>query len=168
MSEALQKADKLRVVLEAEENLYQRMQNLLRREREALLRLDVEEIEDCVGEKEVLAEEGRLLEDTRSAICGDLGRELGLHSPNPTLTELCAALGADAGELPSLHARLLGLLGAARELIEMNERFAGGSLERVQSTLRLLGGFLPESPIYGPAGETDRQAGASRLFERMA
>jgi len=168
MSDIARTSEKLREVLGAEEELYLSMQKLLCRERESLLELEVEAIEDCVSEKEVLAEEGRLLEQTRVAICAELGEALDLGCESPTLAALTRALGSAAGELADQHSRLLALVAAVRELTEVNDRFAGGSLERVQRTLRLLGGLLPEGPIYGPGGETERRAGDSRLFDRVA
>jgi hypothetical protein len=158
---------RLLVVLEAEHALYLRLRDLLRREREVLGLLDARRLEQVAREKEELADEGRLLEESRIDVARELARELGLASERPRLVELCTRLGADAAPLRSAHNRLVVSVGAARELLEANRALAGDALAQVQATLRLLGGVLPEQERYTPRDETSR-APTGRLVRQTA
>jgi hypothetical protein len=158
---------RLLVVLEAEHALYVRLRDLLRREREVLGLLDAKRLERVAREKEELADEGRLLEESRLHVARELAGSLGVASERPRLAELCARLGAEAAPLRVAHNRLVVLIGASRELLEANSALAGESLAQVQATLRVLGGLLPEDARYAP-GTGTRPASSGRLLRQTA
>lgn len=154
---------RLEIVLESEEDLYRRFKALLRREESELIALDPAVLAETVAEKHALSEEGRLHEESRIHVMETLAGLLGFDGPRPKLSELIESLGAEAGELASLHARLSALVGATRSLLASNERFANRSLSRVQETLRLLGQAVPEEKGYGPGGQRSPTTGRGRL-----
>jgi len=154
--------ERLVVVLRAEEELYERMRDLLQTERGLMLELDPVGLDALVREKEILTDEGRLIEDARSQIVVELGAALGLGSQRPSLSELCAALGADGGVLREAHTRLVVLVSVVQELLDANRILAGESLDQVQSTLRLLGSLSSGSP------EAALRPDAGRLLRRTA
>lgn len=141
---------RLLVLLEAEHALYVRLRDLLRREREVLGHLDARALEAVAREKEELADEGQLLEESRQQVAQALARTLGIQSERPRLAELCAALGSEGTPLRTAHNRLVVLIGAARELLEANACLAGEALAQVQGTLGALGGLVPEEARYAP------------------
>lgn len=154
--------DRLRIVLEAEEETHGRMRALLRREEVELIELDPAKLEATTAEKQSIAAEARLQEQARIALMRTLAELLGLP-PSTRLSELITALGPDAGPLTDLHARLSALVQATRDLLASNELFAKRSLGRVQETLRLLGQAVPEAPAYGPSRANEPRSGRGRL-----
>lgn len=154
---------RLEVVLQAEENLYLRLRELLRREEAELIDLDPGCIAQTVEEKRSLAEEARLLEDTRRALASELARALGLGDGPRKLSALIEALGDEAARLPELHGRLSALVGSTRSLLEANGSFADRSLRRVQETLKMLGRAVPERVGYGPGLERGAGVGRGRI-----
>lgn len=154
---------KLETVLLAEENLYLRLRDVLRREEAELIELDPGRIAGTVDEKRMLAEEARLHEDARRVLAAGLARLLGLPDRPQKLSALIEALGAEAGRLPELHARLSALIGSTRGLLEANGSFADRSLRRVQETLRMLGRAVPEPVGYGPGRERGDGVGRGRI-----
>ena len=158
--------ERLASVLRAEEGLYLRMRALLQREEAELIELDPNVIHQTVEAKRALAEEGRLLEESRQVLAGELAIRLGFGESAPKLSKLIAALGDQAGELPALHARLTALIGSARSLLDGNQSFANRSLARVQDTLRLLGRSVPEEVGYGPGGQGPSSTGRGRLVRQ--
>ncbi len=160
--------ERLEAVLEAEERLYREMRELLQKERALIVALDAPGLTEVALEKEALASEGRMLERSRLEVTEELARELGLPTPRPTLSELCAALGAGAGRLPEIHSRLVALVGATRELLDANASFAGDVLAQVGSTLRHLGRLLQERPLYQPGRLAEGPAATGRLLRRTA
>ena len=157
-------------VLESEERLYVEMRTLLQRERECIVGLRGEELEELVREKALLAEEGRLLEESRAAVAGELALRLGLPERGTTLSQICARLQGGAPGLRAAHTRLVALLGAVRELLEANRQFAGDAAQQVQGALHLLGRMLPPDATYSPQlqrGHAPRP-GPGRLVRRSA
>lgn len=150
-------------VLEAEEGVYLRLRALLRQEEADLITLEPAQIADTVERKRALAEEARLLEDSRRVLTGELARGLGYGASPARLSVLIGALGNEAGRLPELHARLVALIVATRALLEANGSFAERSLRHVQETLRLLGRTAPEPVGYGPGAATGAALGRGRL-----
>ena len=154
---------KLETVLQAEEALYLRLREVLRREEAELIELDPGRIAGTVDEKRLIAEEARLHEDARRVLVTALARVLGLPEGPMKLSALVGALGDEAGRLPELHARLSALIGATRSLLDTNGSFADRSLRRVQETLKMLGRAVPEPVGYGPGRERGDGVGRGRI-----
>lgn len=161
-------AARLLTILDAEERVYVRMRDLLQRERECMVRLDAERLETIAREKEELADEGRLVEETRLAVAAELSRELGLGEGRPTLSRLCEALGREAGPLREAHTRLVVLVSVVRELLDANAALAGDSLARIRGTLRLLGRMVPGDAVYEARGVPEPAPGVGQLVRRTA
>lgn len=157
---------RLAVVLHAEEELYLRMRRLLQREEAEIVQLDPRQIEETAEEKRTLAEEGRLLEDSRLAITRALAASIGLGEGPVRLATLIETLGEEAGELPALHARLSALIASNRALLEANQGFAHRSLARVRETLGLLGRSVPDETGYGPGARRATSTGRGRLVRQ--
>ena len=161
-----QKVARLEAVLRAEEDLYLRLKSLLRREESELIGLDARVIETTVDEKGAIAEEARLLEESRAVLTEELGTSLGLAGDDLKLGVLMAHLGEEASQLPVLHARLKALIVGTQALLDSNESFANRSLRRVQDTLRMLGQAAPEEVGYGPNGNRSSSTGRGRLVRQ--
>ena len=164
----IDRVHRLSLVLEAEENLYVELRDLLQRERACMVALDAEGLEQAVDAKETLAEEARLLEESRIDVACELASELGIADPRPSLSQLLEALGDTDGRLREQHLRLVALLAAVRELVDANASFAREGLEQVQGTLRTLGRLLPQEPVYRPAEPPRLGRDASRLLRGVA
>lgn len=139
--------ERLARVLDAEEGFYREFRTLLQREQACLVDLDAAALEEIVRTKEALAEEGRLLEESRVQIADELAAALGLPG-RPTLSQLGDRLEGEGDALRTAHTRMVALVGAVRELVELNAVFAGNALGRVDATLQLLGRLRPEQPVY--------------------
>jgi hypothetical protein len=154
---------RLLTVLDAEHALCLRLCDLLRTERSALEALDVPRLEQLVREKEELADEGRLLEESRIVVTEAFARQLRIPEPRPRLSRVCEALGDAAPRLRDAHRRLAAVLALARELVEANSAATLSELANVQASLRALGA-APGGESYGPpsrppeAGRLVRQA----------
>ncbi len=159
----------LQTVLEAEIALYVELRGLLQRERELIVNLDAVRLEDTVRQKEALAEEGKLLEESRIDVAVRLAADLDLGPERPTLSQICDRIGVESAPLRRLHSRLVALVGAVRELRDANAGFAGESLLQVRATLQLLGRLLPTDPTYTTLGGTDAgRVAAGQLVRRSA
>lgn len=159
---------RLAQVLDAEEQLYVELRDLLQHERECMLNLDAEGLERAVEAKEGIAEEARLLEESRIEVARELARAVGVDEERPKLSLLCEALGPRADRLREQHSRLVALLGAVSELVDANASFAREGLEQVQDTIQMLGRLLPQEPIYRAAEIPRAERGTGRLVRSVA
>ena len=157
---------RLERVLEAEIDLYTRMRDLLHEEREILLCLDAERLEDSTRRKAELADEARVLESGRQAVVAQVSREHSLPLEGLRLASLCERLGPEYTGLRRAHNQLVILLGVVRELLDGNRSMAGQSLAEVRATVDVLGGMLPERASYSADGE--RRIATGRLLRRSA
>jgi len=148
VSETTPTAKRLLSVLNEEESLYVELKELLQEERSLMVARDADSLERIVAQKDALASEGRLLEECRRQVMIEIGAAYGLPEGEITLARLSSLLETEGSELRAIRSRLVALIAAVRELLEANANFAGESLIRVQSTLRLLGRLLPEQPTY--------------------
>lgn len=153
-------------VLESEAKLYVEMRTVLQQELDSIAKLDVTELEEAVRAKETLVVEARLLEEGRQALAKEVAGDLSVDDEDPTLSRLGEALGARGGSLREAQARLAALVGAVRELLDINTAFAGESLAQVQATLSLLGRLATVDATYGPGGPAGGDGG--RLVRRSA
>ena len=154
-------------ILAAEERLYLELRACLQRERAAMEELDSERLFHCVAEKEGLAAEGRVLEESRLVLARRLAEELGLDSQRPRLADICERLGDGFAGLREARARLRALVVAVTELSEANASFAGNALAQVRRTLDLFGTASERDTTYGPPGQ-DPVASVGRLVHRSA
>lgn len=162
----------LTAVLDAEEKLYVELRDLLQREHGLMVSLDAEGLEEVARRKEELADEGRLVEETRMSLCETVTGELGFDEPHPRLSRICERIGPEGGALREAHTRLVVLVSVVRELMDANNALAGDALSQVRGTLRLLGGLVPGEVTYDPGsiGDARRSSrlGVGQLVRRMA
>ena len=159
---------RLLAILAAEERVQLEMRDLLQRERELMARLDAEGLGALAREKEALADEGRLVEEGRTAAARALARRLGIDAERPTLSQLCEALGSEAAPLRQAHTRLVVLVSVVRELLDANVAFAGDNLTRITGTLQTLGRLLPVEVGYGRERQGDARGETGRLVRSSA
>lgn len=169
MSDRAELCERLAGVLDAEEDLYRELHAVLQREREVIVALDADALSAVVQRKEALAEEGRLLEESRSEVAHRLAVTMNCADPMPSLSVLCTKLGPEAGRLSTAQRRLVALVAATRELLDANASFANASLSQVRATLKMLGRLVPLDSGYGPTGLRESSELASgRLIRRSA
>ena len=166
MSEIGDTVERLEMILRSEEDLYLRLHETLLRDEPEMIELDPGTLSRTVEEKRTLAEEGRLLEESRVVVTRELATLIGLGESLPKLSRIAAVLGDQAGELPMLHGRLSALVESNQMLIEGNRAFAHRTLGRVRDTLRLLGRATPQPVGYGRGGQPAEASGRGRLIEQ--
>lgn len=166
MNEVTATVERLEMILRSEEDLYLRLRQTLLRDEPEMIELDPGTLARTVEEKRALAEEGRLLEESRVVVTRELAALIGLGEALPKLSRIAAILGDQAGELPVLHGRLSALIESNQMLIEGNRVFAHRSLGRVRDTLRLLGRATPQPVGYGRSGQPAESSGRGRLIEQ--
>ncbi len=125
--------DGLVKILHEQLNGYERLFDLLKREKEAIIGFRPDEIEEISRTKDSLILQLKLLEEERQRLIRSLpfseGRHLGIH-------DLYLHTGDE--RLPALRSKLLSLLQGIEELNEINRSF----IDRASGFLKASSSFL--------------------------
>ena len=160
-------AQRLQIILDAEEELYVRLRDLLQKERGIVLCMDAAGLQEIARSKEEFGDQARLLEESRLEVAAELAVGIGLPAKS-NLSTICSKLSERGSELRLVHNRLVILVSVVRELLDANADLVGESLSEVRATLRLLGGLLPEENLYCPNGPPAAAMATGRLLRRSA
>lgn len=146
-------------LLEAQNNLMERLCRLGREQLQALRRDDLAELQRITAEQEALSRELTELETRRLALQERLAAGLNLR-PDFSLRELLGMPLAGAARLRQLAAQAAENTAQLRDLNEVNRLLINQSLAYVN---RMLQAVQPrEKPTYGPGGRL-AAGGGSRL-----
>jgi flagellar biosynthesis/type III secretory pathway chaperone len=127
---------KLTDTLEEMTKIYRQLLDVVRKEKEALLQVNLSEIEKCRSLKEELIGKARIAEMIREKHAFELGSVVGLESTRPRLLELAVQMPYEQGEkLRQMHAALDMVIKRIQELNKENEQYA-------QLALRTLNGAM--------------------------
>ncbi len=153
--------DALLHVLREEVSLYRSLADLLAQEQQALIRADTEAIEEAGKKKETLTLKVRLLEESRLSLVEKLESVESLGS-DPTLSRIIAmAEGPEAAALRECQSELRTLYDTTSNLVRMNQRLVGSSLQFLRGSLAILGHLSDGPSVYqrdgAVAGASDSQ-----------
>lgn len=127
---------KLIETLEEMTKLYRQLLDVVRKEKDFLIKVDLLEIDKARMAKEELISKCRIADMLREKYAQELGSLVGLKSARPRLVELAAQMPLKEGDtLRQLHSSLEMVIRRLQGLNNENEQYA-------QSALRTLGGAL--------------------------
>lgn len=152
-----------RIYLKLEANLdemtkfYRHMVDLLRKEKEHLLRAEIEKIEECTKQKEYYLNRLKSLDALRAKYASDLAEQLGLDPAQPRLVELARKIGgARADKLRSVHSTLEILIKKIPELNRENEQYVQSALSHLKGAMDNVRETLSGPSTYKREGFKDR------------
>lgn len=132
---------------------YERLLELARRKRAALVAVDMEALERLIEEENGIIDEIQHLEFGRQQILGQLSRELPEFSDGATMEDVARHSPDDIRPwLNQLHKRLDEAVSRTKEAGEANEFLIRSALSAVKYHLNRLGNSVVE-PAYGGKGE---------------
>jgi flagellar biosynthesis/type III secretory pathway chaperone len=127
---------KLTETLQEMTKIYRQLLDVVRKEKDFLIKVDVIEIDKCRATKEELIGKTRVAEMVREKYAHELGSLIGLTSARPRLSELAAQMPLKEGDaLRQLQSGLEMVVKRLQELNRENGTYA-------QSALRALNGAM--------------------------
>lgn len=133
---------------------YRTLLDLLRQEKEVLIKADVNRLEQINKEKEDLIYKIRALDIIREHCAKELVHVCKFDLPNPRLLEIARLIGgADGERLRQIHAALEILVNRSSDLNKENEEFAQAALNTLNGALTEIKGTLAGKPVYGQKGK---------------
>jgi len=152
-----------RIYLKLEANLeeitkyYRQMLDLLRREKDILIKAEVEKIEENNKQKELILSRLKSLDALRVKYASDLALQLALDPTQPRLLEIAREIGGlRADKLRGIHAALEILMKKIPELNRENEQYVQSAMTHVQGAMNNVKGALSGPTTYRREGSKDK------------
>ncbi|MCC6277705.1 MAG: flagellar protein FlgN [Oligoflexia bacterium] len=159
----------LTVILEEEIKIHRSLLELVRHEREVLVRAQIEELESNNKLKESFIHKIRELESNRILASEQLGKDLGMKAGAVRLLELAAKLAEPmSSRLRNIHSTLELLITRIRDLNSSNAELVQSSLRIVSGALGAIKDTLQPRQTYAPTGDIKKSEVAGHFVSREA
>ncbi|PWH18095.1 MAG: hypothetical protein DDG59_06945 [Anaerolineae bacterium] len=153
MNDLLTLAATLEELLVQEFRACQSLHQLTKEERQALSKNDLSSLEVILEQKEVVLDELGQIEDRRRMVTQNLGDQVGLKDPNPTITAICQKLNNETGRrIKHLKDGISALAEEVKILTSGNHALALIALERVDALQTILIDSFRPSLTYDRPG----------------
>ena len=157
--------DKLLGSLEQATELYRSLFRVLQNEKDAVVGLNLQQLNEACKAKENLLLKLRILEEQREQIMDRVTAESGGPPQGLTITEL--ALRVDepyAARLRQRSADLLDLIQSLQDATRQNKFLMSHSLQLIQGSCNLLNNLMAANPVYYRSGNVQNNAQTGQLL----
>jgi flagellar biosynthesis/type III secretory pathway chaperone len=157
--------EKLLGSLEQATVLYQSLFRVLQNEKDAVVGLNLQQLNEACKAKDNLLLKLRILEEQREKIMDRVTAELGRSTQGLTITEL--SLLVDEPYAESLRERsrdLLALIQALQDATRQNKFLMSHSMQLIQGSYNLLNNLMAANPVYYPSGNVQNNAQTGKLL----
>lgn len=145
---------KLTETLEEMTKIYRQLLDVVRKEKDFLINVDVVEINQARATKEELINKSRIADMVREKYAFELGSLIGLTQARPRLTELAAQMPLKEGDaLRQLHSGLEMVVKRLQELNRENGTYAQSALNALNGALGNIKETLAGKNTYERKGQ---------------
>ena len=157
--------DQLIGLLDQETKLYQSMHTVIRKEKDAVIRSELNALNEAVEEKENLLLKLRILEEQRPQLVRRLAKILN-HPPQDLTLNMVAELVDEpyAGQLKDYSANLLELLTTVQEANHRNKTLFEHSIELMRGSFNLFNELMASNTVYYRTGNIQYQNPTGKLL----
>lgn len=155
---------KLVELLEHATELYQSLFAVVEQEKDAVVGLNLQQLNQACKAKDNLLLKLRILEEQREQLMDKLASELGCSPQEISLTQLSQWVEEPyAGMLRERSTDLLLLIQTLQEANQQNKSILTHSLELIQGSYNLLNHALAASPVYYRGGDVQNNGQTGKL-----
>lgn len=145
---------KLTETLEEMTKIYRQLLDVVRKEKDFLIKVDLIEIDKARITKEELIGKSRIADMLREKYAHELGSLLGLSSARPRLMELAAQMPLKEGDaLRQMHSGLEMVIKRLQELNRENETYTQSALKTLNGALGNIKETLAGKSTYERKGQ---------------
>jgi len=145
--------EELLTSLDKETALYQDLLILLRKEKQMVAGMALDDLNESNKEKETLMLQIRVFEEARLALIEKLAERLEISSDKLTLLSLCDMVKEPySTELKTHRSNLLSLFHSIREVNRINDGLISHSLDCITGSLSLLSNLVSSGSTYLDTG----------------
>jgi flagellar biosynthesis/type III secretory pathway chaperone len=157
--------NKLIALLEHTTELYQSLLTAVQSEKNAVVGLDLQQLNDACKAKDNLLLKLRILEEQREQIMVRLAAEIGCSPQGLTLTQLSLLVDeAHARRLADRSRELLALIQSLQEATQQNKFLMLHSMQLIQGAYNLLNNLMAANPLYYRSGNVKKADQTGKLL----
>jgi flagellar biosynthesis/type III secretory pathway chaperone len=148
--------DDLQTILLNEMDLYRELLSILKKEKDVIIELSVDEIMKCIKEKETLGLKLRMLEESRITIIKSLSDRLNIQEEDIKLSRLSEIVDEPySSQFKRYSSDIRALIKDINEINRYNKEFIEHSLTSIRGSLALLNQLISPNLTYLQTGELE-------------
>ena len=156
--------NKLIGLLEHTTELYQSLFAVVQNEKNAVVSLDLQQLNEACKAKDNLLLKLRILEEQREQVMVRLAAEIGCSSQGLTLTQLSLLVDESYGRrLTSLSRDLLALIQSLQDATQQNKFLMSHSMQLIRGSYNLLNNLMAANPLYYRSGNVQNTDQTGKL-----
>lgn len=145
--------------------LYQELLGVVQNEKEAVVGLNLKQLNEACKAKDNLLLKLRILEEQRQQVMDRIADELGCSPQGLTLTRLSEQVEPSyARRLLDRSTDLLALIQTLQEVTQQNKSLMSHSMQLIQGSCNLLNNLMMAHPVYFRSGNVDGGDQTGRLL----
>ena len=145
--------------------LYQSLLRVVEIEKDAVVGLNLKQLNEVCKAKDNLLLKLRILEEQRQQVMHRVAAELGCSPQGLTLTELSQQVDESyARRLLDCSTDLLALVQTLQDVTQQNKSLMSHSMQLIQGSYNLLNNLMVENPVYYRSGTVDGGDETGRLL----
>ncbi len=145
--------------------LYQSLLGVVQNEKDAVVGLNLKQLNEACKAKDNLLLKLRILEEQRQHVMDRVADELGCSSQGLTLTRLAQQVDESyARRLLDRSTDLLALIQILQDVTQQNKSLISHSMQLIQGSCNLLNNLMAASPVYYRSGNMDGADQTGRLL----
>jgi flagellar biosynthesis/type III secretory pathway chaperone len=157
--------DRLLESLEHAIELYQSLFRVVQNEKDAVVGLNLQQLNETCKAKDNLLLKLRILEERREQLMARVAAELGRSPQGLTLTELSQLVDEPyAYRLRDRSTDLMALIHALQDATQQNKFLMSHSMQLIQGSYNLLNNLMAANPVYYRSGNVQNNAQTGKLL----
>ena len=157
--------DRLLESLEHAIELYQSLFRVVQNEKDAVVGLNLQQLNETCKAKDNLLLKLRILEERREQLIARVAAELGRSPQGLTLTELSQLVDEPyAYRLRDRSTDLMALIHALQDATQQNKFLMSHSMQLIQGSYNLLNNLMAANPVYYRSGNVQNNAQTGKLL----
>ena len=156
---------KLIGLLEHATELYQSLFAVVQNEKDAVVGLDLQKLNEACKAKDNLLLKLRILEEQREQIMVRMADEIGCSPQGLTLTQLSLLVDESyARKLTDRSRDLLTLIQSLQDAMQQNKFLMSHSMQLIQGSYNLLSNLMAANPLYYRSGNVQKTDQTGKLL----
>jgi len=145
--------------------IYQALLQVVQSEKDAVVGLNLKQLNEACKTKDNLLLKLRILEEQRQKVMDRVADELGCSSRGLTLTQLSQQVDESyARLLLDRCADLLALIQTLQDVTQQNKSLMSHSMQLIQGSCNLLNNLMAANPVYYRSGNVDSGDQTGRIL----
>ena len=145
--------------------LYRALLGVVQNEKEAVVGLNLKQLNEASKAKDNLLLKLRILEEQRQQVMERVADELGCSAQGLTVTQLSQQVDESYGrQLLDRSTDLLALIQVLQDATQQNKSLMSHSMQLIQGSYNLLNNLMAANPVYYRSGNVENHGQTGKLL----